>query len=149
MTRDPSIRKLKRLSAAGRSANHHVRKRLGERSADWGLVVGAVHATSSPSPARRWFGWAIVGYVALHYHRPPNQNPFRHRNHRESRLHRFGTGGEHQHADVLQQLDEDALIAGGISPDLVRISVGLEDVEDICADLDQALTTAMRGVDGA
>jgi O-acetylhomoserine (thiol)-lyase len=37
------------------------------------------------------------------------------------------------------QLSEDALIAGGISPDLIRISVGLEDAEDICADLDQAL----------
>jgi O-acetylhomoserine (thiol)-lyase len=37
------------------------------------------------------------------------------------------------------QLSEDALAAGGISPDLIRISVGLEDAEDICADLDQAL----------
>jgi O-acetylhomoserine (thiol)-lyase len=37
------------------------------------------------------------------------------------------------------QLSEDALAAGGIGPDLIRISVGLEDAEDICADLDQAL----------
>jgi O-acetylhomoserine (thiol)-lyase len=38
-----------------------------------------------------------------------------------------------------QQLSDEALVAGGITPDLVRISVGLEDAADICADLDQAL----------
>ena len=30
----------------------------------------------------------------------------------------------------------------GVPPDMVRISVGLEDVEDILADLDQALAKA-------
>ena len=30
----------------------------------------------------------------------------------------------------------------GITPDLIRISVGLEDVRDLIADLDQALETA-------
>jgi O-acetylhomoserine (thiol)-lyase len=40
------------------------------------------------------------------------------------------------------QLSEDALVAAGVRPDLVRISVGIEDVEDICADLDRALTKA-------
>jgi O-acetylhomoserine (thiol)-lyase len=40
------------------------------------------------------------------------------------------------------QLSEEALSAGGIGPDLIRISVGLEDAEDICADLDQALQGA-------
>jgi O-acetylhomoserine (thiol)-lyase len=43
------------------------------------------------------------------------------------------------------QLSDDALDAGGISADLVRISVGLEDATDICADLDQALHAAQRG----
>jgi O-acetylhomoserine (thiol)-lyase len=43
------------------------------------------------------------------------------------------------------QLDESALEAGGISADLVRISVGLEDVADICTDLDQALHAAQKG----
>ena len=33
-------------------------------------------------------------------------------------------------------------IAAGVSPDLVRISVGLEDVDDICWDLDRALRAA-------
>jgi O-acetylhomoserine (thiol)-lyase len=40
------------------------------------------------------------------------------------------------------QLDDAALQAGGITPDLVRISVGIEDVDDICADLDEALAKA-------
>ena len=44
------------------------------------------------------------------------------------------------------QLDDEALTAGGITADLVRISVGLEDAADICADLDQALrATAETG----
>jgi O-acetylhomoserine (thiol)-lyase len=32
-----------------------------------------------------------------------------------------------------------------VPPDLVRISVGLEDVEDILWDLDQALAAATKG----
>jgi O-acetylhomoserine (thiol)-lyase len=44
------------------------------------------------------------------------------------------------------QLDEAALDAGGISADLVRISVGLEDADDICADLDQALRAAQEAL---
>ena len=43
-----------------------------------------------------------------------------------------------------QQLDDDALVAGGVGPDLVRISIGLEDPDDICWDLDQALTAAVK-----
>ncbi len=35
-----------------------------------------------------------------------------------------------------------ALAAMGITPDLVRISVGLEDVDDLIADLDAALNCA-------
>jgi O-acetylhomoserine (thiol)-lyase len=42
------------------------------------------------------------------------------------------------------QLDDEALAAAGVGADLVRISVGIEDVEDICADLDQALAAAVR-----
>ena len=40
------------------------------------------------------------------------------------------------------QLDDDALVGAGVSPDLVRISVGIEDANDICRDLDRALTKA-------
>jgi O-acetylhomoserine (thiol)-lyase len=40
------------------------------------------------------------------------------------------------------QLDDDALRQAGVGADLIRISVGIEDVDDICADLDRALTKA-------
>ncbi|MBH0054750.1 MULTISPECIES: O-acetylhomoserine aminocarboxypropyltransferase/cysteine synthase family protein [unclassified Salinibacterium] len=43
------------------------------------------------------------------------------------------------------QLTEQQLIDGGVLPGVVRISVGIEDPEDIIADLDQALTTAVKG----
>lgn len=35
--------------------------------------------------------------------------------------------------------DDEQLIAAGIEPGLVRLSVGLENVQDIISDLDQAL----------
>ena len=38
-----------------------------------------------------------------------------------------------------QQLDEAAQKACGLSPDFVRVSVGIEDIKDIMADFDQAL----------
>jgi len=40
------------------------------------------------------------------------------------------------------QLGEEQQRAGGITPELVRLSVGLENLEDILADLDQALAKA-------
>jgi O-acetylhomoserine (thiol)-lyase len=48
----------------------------------------------------------------------------------------------HPASTTHQQLSDEALTAGGITPDLVRLSVGLEDVDDILWDLDQALTKA-------
>jgi methionine-gamma-lyase len=41
-----------------------------------------------------------------------------------------------------RQLDDDALAAAGIPPGLVRVSVGLEDVEDLSADFAAALAAA-------
>lgn len=38
-----------------------------------------------------------------------------------------------------QQLDEASQRSAGVTPELVRLSVGLEHTDDICADLDQAL----------
>ena len=52
----------------------------------------------------------------------------------------------HPGSTTHQQLSADQLAAAGIGEDLVRISVGLEDVEDIIWDLDQALTAATRGL---
>ena len=37
-----------------------------------------------------------------------------------------------------RQLSESELIAAGVKPDLIRLSVGLEDPEDIIADFEQA-----------
>ncbi|MEV7611210.1 O-acetylhomoserine aminocarboxypropyltransferase/cysteine synthase family protein [Microbacterium sp. NPDC089320] len=48
----------------------------------------------------------------------------------------------HPASTTHRQLTESQLVAAGVRPDLIRISVGLEDAEDIVWDLDQALTTA-------
>ncbi len=48
----------------------------------------------------------------------------------------------HPASTTHQQLTAEQLAAGGVPADLVRISVGIEDVEDILWDLDQALTAA-------
>jgi len=48
----------------------------------------------------------------------------------------------HPGSTTHQQLSVDQLAAAGIPEDLVRISMGLENVEDILWDLDQALTAA-------
>lgn len=44
----------------------------------------------------------------------------------------------HPGSTTHQQLDEAAQESTGVTPDLIRISVGLEDVEDLKADLEQA-----------
>lgn len=48
----------------------------------------------------------------------------------------------HPASTTHQQLSDEDLAAGGVTPDLVRLSVGLENLEDICWDLDQALAGA-------
>ena len=45
----------------------------------------------------------------------------------------------HPASTTHRQLSDDQLAAGGVTPDLIRLSVGLEDVDDILWDLDQAL----------
>jgi O-succinylhomoserine sulfhydrylase len=41
-----------------------------------------------------------------------------------------------------QKLTEEARLALGVTPGLLRLSVGLEDADDLCADLEQALKVA-------
>ena len=48
----------------------------------------------------------------------------------------------HPASTTHQQLSQDQLDAAGVPSDLIRISVGLEDLDDILWDLDQALTAA-------
>jgi O-acetylhomoserine (thiol)-lyase len=51
----------------------------------------------------------------------------------------------HPASTTHQQLTDDEQAATGVTPDLIRLSVGLEAIEDILADLDQALTAATTG----
>ena len=41
--------------------------------------------------------------------------------------------------DEYRKLSDEELKAGGVSPDLIRLSCGLEGINDILADLEQAL----------
>ncbi len=45
----------------------------------------------------------------------------------------------HPASETHRQLTDEQLVAAGIQPGLVRVSVGLENIEDILADLDQAM----------
>ena len=51
----------------------------------------------------------------------------------------------HPASTTHRQLSTEALDAAGVSPDLVRVSVGIEDVDDILYDIDRALD-ASQGV---
>ncbi|GHC99391.1 O-acetylhomoserine aminocarboxypropyltransferase/cysteine synthase family protein [Zhihengliuella salsuginis] len=50
----------------------------------------------------------------------------------------------HPASTTHQQLTPEQLVAGGVPEDLIRLSVGIEDVEDILWDLDQALDASQR-----
>ena len=45
----------------------------------------------------------------------------------------------HPASTTHRQLTEEQLVSAGIAPNLVRLSVGIEDADDLIADLDQAL----------
>jgi O-acetylhomoserine (thiol)-lyase len=51
----------------------------------------------------------------------------------------------HPASTTHQQLTPEEQLETGVTPDFVRLSIGIEDVEDIIADLDQALRKAARG----
>ena len=42
------------------------------------------------------------------------------------------------------QLSDEALAAAGVTPDMVRLSIGIEDIDDILWDLDRALAAAAK-----
>jgi O-acetylhomoserine (thiol)-lyase len=48
----------------------------------------------------------------------------------------------HPASTTHSQLSEEEQFSAGVSPDFVRLSIGLEDIEDILWDLDQALTVS-------
>ena len=49
----------------------------------------------------------------------------------------------HPASTTHRQLDTNQQLAAGVGPDMVRISVGLEHIDDILWDIDQALATAI------
>ena len=52
----------------------------------------------------------------------------------------------HPASTTHRQLSDAALEAGGVPPDLIRISVGIEDPDDIIWDIEQALTVATKAM---
>ena len=48
----------------------------------------------------------------------------------------------HPASHTHRQLNDEQLKAAGISPGMIRLSVGIEHIEDIIADLSQALEQA-------
>ena len=49
----------------------------------------------------------------------------------------------HPASTTHSQLAEEDLVAAGVTPDMVRLSIGIEDVDDLIYDLDQALKAAV------
>ena len=45
----------------------------------------------------------------------------------------------HPASHTHRQLTDEQLIEAGVAPDLIRLSVGIENVNDIIADLEQAM----------
>lgn len=52
------------------------------------------------------------------------------------------TGVLHPASTTHRQLSDEQLVAAGVEPNMVRMSIGIEDVEDILEDLEQALAQA-------
>ena len=48
----------------------------------------------------------------------------------------------HPASSTHRQMTDEELIAGGVRPDMVRLSVGIENAEDIIEDLRQALESS-------
>ncbi len=42
------------------------------------------------------------------------------------------------------QLDEESLVMAGVTPDMIRLSVGIEDARDLIEDLSQALAASQQ-----
>ena len=51
----------------------------------------------------------------------------------------------HPASTTHRQLNEEEQRNAGVTPDMIRISVGLETIDDILWDIDQALTVSQQG----
>ena len=54
----------------------------------------------------------------------------------------------HPASTTHQQMDAASLEAAGVGEDMVRLSIGLEDPEDLIADLERGLRAAARAAKG-
>ena len=50
----------------------------------------------------------------------------------------------HPASTTHEQLSEQEQVAGGVTQDMIRVSVGIEHIDDICADFAQALEIARK-----
>jgi O-acetylhomoserine (thiol)-lyase len=50
----------------------------------------------------------------------------------------------HPSSTTHSQLSEENQKAGGITPDLIRLSIGIENADDIIEDIDQAIEIATK-----
>ena len=50
----------------------------------------------------------------------------------------------HPASSTHRQMTDEELTAAGISPDLIRVSLGLENADDLIEDIRQALETAVK-----
>ena len=50
----------------------------------------------------------------------------------------------HPASTTHQQLSDEALVAAGVGPDLIRVSAGIEEIEDVIWDFDRALDLALK-----
>ena len=48
----------------------------------------------------------------------------------------------HPASHTHRQMNDEQLVEAGVSPGMIRLSVGIENVEDIIADIEQALRNA-------
>jgi O-acetylhomoserine (thiol)-lyase len=51
----------------------------------------------------------------------------------------------HPASTTHRQMSPEEQLKAGVTPELIRLSIGIEHVDDIIADLDQALTAAVAG----
>ena len=50
----------------------------------------------------------------------------------------------HPASTTHRQLSEEEQIKAGVTPDMIRLSIGIEDIDDILWDLDQALDAGAK-----
>ena len=48
----------------------------------------------------------------------------------------------HPASTTHRQLTDEELVSAGVTPDMVRLCVGIEHIDDIIADIDQAMAAA-------